>query len=167
MSTPARNTRRAFSLINVLITVAVMAIVAAAVLPSVASGNQVNVTGAAYLIASDLEYAQSLSLATPDDPALVRFDTEAAAYWIARADDPDTPILRANGRDPYRVEFGEGDAAPAGEVAITVAGAVDGAIAFDGFGRLATLNDALVTLTGQHGVRRVRIDADTGVVTIE
>ena len=159
--------RRAFSLINVLITVAVMAIVAAAVLPSIASGNQVNVTGAAYLIASDLEYAQSISLATPDDPALVCFDTAAAAYWIARADDPDTPILRANGRDPYRVAFGEADAAAAADVTITLAGALDDAIAFDGFGRLVTLNDATITLAGQQGVRRVRVDADTGVVTIE
>jgi len=167
MPTPHRRAPRAFSLINLMITIAVMAIVAAAVLPSVASGNQVNVTGAAYLLASDLEYAQSISLAEPDEPALVRFDVDAGAYWIARAGSPDTPILRANGRDPYRVEFGRGDAAAASDVAIALTGAVDDAVAFDGFGRLATPDDAVVTLTGQHGVRRVRIDADTGVVTID
>jgi hypothetical protein len=144
-----------------------MAIVAAAIMPSLASGNQISVMGASYLLASDLEYAQSITLAEPDDPALIRFDTDAGAYWIARADDPDTPIFRSNGRDPYRVVLGEGDAAQVRDVTITLAGAPDDTIAFDGFGRLATLSDAVVTLTSVNGVRRVRIDADTGFVTID
>lgn len=167
MRTSPRAARRAFTLINMLITVAVMAIVAAAIMPSLASGNQISVAGAAYILASDLEYTQSISLAEPDDPAVLRFDLDAGAYWIARADEPDTPILRINGRDPYRVVLGEGDALHAQGVAITLAGAPDDTIAFDGFGRLETLSDAVVTLTSASGVRRVRIDADTGFVVIE
>jgi len=159
--------RRAFSLINMLITVAVMAIVAAAIMPSIASGNQVGVTSAAYLLASDLEYAQSLSLASPEDPAALRVDPAAGAYWIARAASPDEPIMRSNGRDPYRVVLGEGDAAPARGVGIALTGAEDDTVAFDGFGRPTTLEDIAVTLASPDGVRLVRIDADTGAVSID
>lgn len=159
--------RAGFTLINMLITVAVMAIVAAAVMPSLARGNQMNVSGAAYLLASDLEYAQSISLAQPDDPAVLRFDVGAGVYWIARASDPDTPIFRSNGRDPYRVTLGEGEAVQARDVAITLANSPDDTIGFDGFGRLTTAADAVVTLTSAESARTLTVDADTGFVVIE
>lgn len=159
--------RRGFSLINLLITVAIMAIVAAAVTPSIASGNQIGLTSAASLLASDLEYAQSLSLADPENPAMVRFEASEGRYWVSRASNPDTPIPRPVTGEAYVVVLGQGEARHAAGVTMTLSGVVDDRLAFDTMGRLATGSDAAITMSSPSGTRVVRVGASTGFVRID
>lgn len=160
----------AFTLLELLIAVMVMAIVAAMAVPALAPNDGARLSGAATLLASDLEFAQSLSIANPDDLAAVRFDPDdpdGATYWVALSSAPDTPIDRPGTDEPYLVQFGQGDAAQLEGVNLSVTGVSDDTVIFDQFGRLATTDEVMVRLNNAAGRRGVRISAATGFITIE
>ena len=158
---------RGFTLVNLLITIAVMAIVAAVVVPSAAVGGQLGVSSASVILISDLEYAQSLALASPDDPVVVRFDPEHNRYWIALLSDPGAPLVRPGTNDaPYVVEFGVGDSRASSEVVMTLQDIPDSMITFDRFGRLTSGVDAKILLEGSGPARTIEVDAHTGFVRV-
>jgi len=157
---------RGFTLINLLITIAIMAIVAAVVVPSAAVGNQLGVSSASMILASDLEYAQSLSLASPDDPVIVRFEPAKNRYWLALLSDPMAPLVRPGSDRAYIVEFGVGESQASADVAMTLTDVPNEMLIFDKFGRLTSLNDAQITLSGSGPTRTIEVDATTGFVRI-
>jgi hypothetical protein len=119
------------------------------------------------MLASDLEYAQALSLAEPDDPVVLRLDTRVEGYWIARVADPGAPIADASA-DPVVRAFGLGDAAQfAGVDLEIISGATDGWIEFDGFGRLTELAPAVLELRLGDEARRLSVSSSTGFVEIQ
>lgn len=109
--------QRAFTLLEVLVTVSVIAAVAAIVLPMISSTHRVRVMAAASIVASDIELAQVMTIASPNDPMVVRFDPATHTYWLARVSDTETPILRDGTSEPYLVTLGQGRAA--GAVGVT------------------------------------------------
>lgn len=159
---------RAFTLIELMITISVLLIVLLAVMPSMSMGGRTRLVAAAIALASDLEYARSVSISEPADPAVVRFDPEGAGYWLARASDPEQPITRPNG-EPYQVIFGVGDANLLHDVVIALAGAPEdgGAVYFDAFGRRVPAVDANINLGNESGEILVRVVAATGDVVID
>lgn len=164
---PRRAMRRGFTLLNVMMTVAVLAIVLAVSLPAFSSANPGKLVGAAYVLMSDLEYAQSRSMVEPDDLTVVRFDAPSTTYWLAAASDTETPILRPGSNDPYLVQFGVGAAEMLGGVSIALTGETPVALEFDEFGRLSTLGDATIDL-GEAGHKiSLRVSSATGFVEIE
>ena len=147
----------------------ILAVAIGIAVPSLQPNDRARLVSAAGLIASDLEYAQSLSIAMPDDLALVKFDVDnpaGATYWIATVSDPDTPILKPYSDDPYTITFGDGAASEMENVAITLVGAAE-QIVFDSVGRLKPVTDGRVRLTNDGGSLDVAVSAATGFVTIE
>ena len=165
--------RRAFTLVDTLMTVAVLAIIAGLALATMAPTDRTRVVSAAALFAADAEHARTISLTTPDNPGVVRTAADWASYWIARNDTTETEIPKAGGRS-FRVSFGQPPATGMSGVTIRLfsggaAAAGGGGIAsFDGFGRLkGTSTDAVFELALNGATTRVRIVADTGDVKIE
>lgn len=159
-------TRRAFTLVEILITVVVMAIVVAVVVPSLSSNDGARLAGAAGMVASDLEFAQSVALANPSDPGVFKASPDGVSYWIATASDTATPILSTYSNDPYSITFGQGVAAELAGVTISVAEGSD-EVQFDGFGRIAGMADITVTVSNASGSMGIIVKATTGVVEIQ
>lgn len=163
---------RAFTLVDTLMTVAVLAIVAGLALASMAPTDKTRAVSAATLLAADIEHARSLSLILPDNPAVVRTAADGASYWIARNDSTETPVPPSGGRS-FRVVFGQ---APADGMAGVVVGLSSGGAAapggggiirFDGFGRLMGASaDALFELKMGSAASTVRVRFDTGDVSM-
>jgi type II secretory pathway pseudopilin PulG len=164
--TDRRRPRSGFTLVNLMTTVAVIAILAGMTAVSLAPDDRARVVGAAQMLASDLEYAQALSLADPDRPAVLRVDAAGEGYWIARAETPGTPVETPSG-EAYIVILGQEDAATfAGVDLEVVSGATDGWVEFDAFGRLVELSDAVLSVSLNGETRLVRVSASTGFVAI-
>lgn len=159
--------RRGFTLVNLLVAIAVMSLLAGVAAVSMAPDDRARVLGAAEVLASDIEHAQALSLASPDDPVVVRFDAENEGYWLERVSAPDEAMAHSNG-SPYVVIFGQGDAATMRNVDLTIeSGADEGWLEYDAFGRLTTLQDVVIRLTlGDEDVWLVT-SSSTGFVDIE
>jgi len=158
--------RRGVTLMELMISMAIVAIVAVAVLPTLAPEEPMKLVGAATLIASDIEYAQSASLADPGDPIVVVFDKDSSQYWLARTSDTETPITRPSSEEPYLIVFGEGDTRQLASVAISVEGNDGWMIPFDQFGRLDQLDNISVRVSNDAGSMLVSVAATTGSVSI-
>lgn len=171
VSHPRFTARRAcaFTLVELLIAILILAVAIGIAVPALQPNDRARLVSAAGLVASDLEYAQSLSIAQPDERALIKFDPDnpdGATYWIARESDPDTPILKPYSDVPYTVTFGAGAASEMANVSIALIGA-DDQIMFDSVGRLNPVTNVRVRLTNDGGSLDVAVSAATGFVTIE
>lgn len=154
------------TLIDLLMTITVIGIVIAAIAPTLAPQNPVRLIAAGALVVSDIEYAQSATLANPADPTVVRFDTKGLGYWLALESDPDQPIMRPGTTDEYRITFGEGLAASLDGISVDAASIPDFTVTFDAFGRLSTPgNQSVIVYTGDTCVI-IEITDTTGSVRL-
>ncbi len=161
-----RFNNRGFTLINLIVSIAIIAVLAGVVVVTLEPNERARVLGATQMLASDLEYAQALSLAEPSDPVVVRFDAVNNGYWLERVSTPDTPIMRPNGT-PYLIVFGQADAAPYAGVDLAISsGATNGRMEFDGFGRLVELTDAVLALAIADDTMELTASSTTGFVEI-
>lgn len=158
--------KTAFTLIEMLIAMVVMAILAVVIVPALSPEDAVKVVSASHLLATDLEYAQSASLANPSDPVVIVFDDKAPRYWLARASDPDTPIDRPGSGGLYVIEMGVDLAHQLDGIRLEPGNVVDRTIAYDAFGRLNQLNDAFVRVHNHTGEIFVAISSATGDVSV-
>ncbi|MBN4060356.1 prepilin-type N-terminal cleavage/methylation domain-containing protein [Planctomycetaceae bacterium AH-315-I19] len=158
--------RRAFTFVEMMMVVILMAIIAVVVLPNSTADGTVRLVGAVNIVVADIEYAQSLSLAEPGDAALLRFDEILGRYWIALSSDPTTPIARANG-DPYVVTFGAAGGVDLIGIVVDLENEMND-LQYDAFGRLSMLGQRTIRLTSAtSGTMRIVITAETGSVFIE
>lgn len=167
MDAGARTRRCAFTLIDLMMAVAIMALLLVVAIPMLAPTDPVRLIGAATKLSSDIEYAQSVSLADPSDPAMLRVESASSLYFLARRSAPNAPIPHPATGEPYGLVFGTQPGAMFGEVSIEIEGDDEDRVAFDEFGRLAQAEDAWVRLTNESGDLWVRVVAETGSVTIE
>lgn len=156
---------RGFTFVELMITVALLAIAAMVALPSLRPDDPLKVIGAATMLASDIEYAQSATLASPADPTIVQFAEKQPRYWLALESDPATPILRPNGK-PYEVHFGVEGAQYLAGLQVELESDPAGAITFDAFGRLTQTEDARVVVGNPAGALVVTVTSSTGSVSI-
>jgi len=105
--------RKAYTLVEVLITVTIMGMSAAVVVPSMRNGGTLGVQAGARIIVSDLLYAQNEAMAqnatrrvifTPDDNRyrVQRYD-QTEAKWL----DDFNPVLGGNSTNNYTIDFDE------------------------------------------------------------
>lgn len=162
-----RGLRRGILYVDVLVALTIMVLLAAIVLPSFRDDSHIRVVAAAEIVTSDIELAQVMSIASPDDPVVVVFN--ANGYSLAHASDTATPIDRpadANGfgGGAYSIEFGKGRARHAADVAVTVDTAPE-VIAFNGLGALDAPTPVTVRLA--FGTRWIdlAVSPTTGSIT--
>lgn len=147
---------RGFTLLEVLLTVSIIAAVAAIVLPMFNSTNRVRVMAAASILASDIELAQVMTISSPNNPMVVRFDPATHTYWLARASDTETPILRDGSKEPYLVTMGQGRAVGALGVWMTLDEMPGDMLGFNAQGGLADFTS----------VPAIRLDCGGSMITL-
>ena len=163
-----RVTRSAFTLVELMITIAILGILVMAVLPSFQSNEPIQLIAASAIVTSDIEYAQTQTIGNPSDPTTVQFDPVAEQYWLALKSSPTVPILRPDDGEPYVVTWGmDGDELLQGTTVDTVGFVESNVIEFDGFGRLVQLSDLGVKVTNGSGDLYVNVISNTGSVHIK
>ena len=95
-----------FTLFDLMIAITIMAVMAVVLFPRLKDDSQLRVRAASRLLTSDIEVAQVMTISRPQDPVVVRFEPAQGKYWLARASDPATPIIRPGSGYVYVVEFG-------------------------------------------------------------
>jgi prepilin-type N-terminal cleavage/methylation domain-containing protein len=111
---------RAFSLIEMLVALTIVAALASVVAPMFSDDSRLRVMAASSIIASDIELAQVMTIAHPDAPVVVRFQPSLGKYWLAYSASPNTPIAREDTGASYVVTLGEGRARGASGVTLVV-----------------------------------------------
>ncbi len=164
-------TRRAcaFTLVELLIAIAILAVAIGIAVPALQPNDRALLVTAAGQVAADMEYAQSRSIAVPNDATLVKFDPDkrdGATYWVATVSDPDTPVMKPYTTTPHTITFGVGAAADLAGISIELIGVTD-QVVFDSVGRLNPITDVRVRLSNDGGELDVAVSAATGFVTIE
>ena len=160
--------RRAFTLVELLIVLVILAIVAALAMPMAGTISTTRVIAAARLLTADLEYAQQASIADPSDPCVVKVDVDADQYWIARASDVDTAIDNPAGPGTMLVSFGSGRAHTLEGVTVQSADFDgDDELHFDGFGLPDQTTAATVVLSADGFALTVSVDPATGEVSVQ
>jgi Tfp pilus assembly protein FimT len=164
--------RSAFTLVELLILVAVVGIVFGLALPMLGDAQTLRLREAARMLAADFEFAQSESVAHGDDPRLVKFDTAGNRYWVAASSAPDTPVTDPSNQQPLLTVFGSGRASgTAGVTLDDVSLGGDSVLLFDAYGGPDQAADATVRLAVQAAggaqTLTVRVKAGSGEVSVE
>ncbi|MCC6579852.1 MAG: prepilin-type N-terminal cleavage/methylation domain-containing protein [Phycisphaeraceae bacterium] len=163
-------TRRfqAFTLMEVLIVLAVLGIAAAMAVPLLGDTGTTKLRAAAQLLCADLAYAQVESIAHVDDLRFFIVDQANNTYSIAPASAPTVPITNPVGKQPYRVTFGVGAAASqlSGVTINAISLGGDDRIRFGPYGQLDQAANATITLAAAGHTLTVTIDRVTGETTI-
>lgn len=97
-----------FTLIDLLVTMTIIAVMAAVLLPRMNTNGRLRLMAGSRILASDIEMAQIMTISNPAKPIVVKFDPAQSTYWLATSADPDTPIHRPGAAQPYKVVFGSG-----------------------------------------------------------
>jgi hypothetical protein len=121
---------------------------------------------ASRVLASDIELAQVMTIAHPDNPVVVRFDADEPRYWLAYASAPETPIAREDNGDPYDVTFGVGRARSAAGVTFTLDQTPSNTLEFAAHGGLSdfTIAPAIRLACNTRGIQ-LAVSASTGSIT--
>jgi len=161
----ARTATRGFTLLEMLLTVSILATLTALAVPLMADSDRVRVRAAVDVLISDLELAQIMNISFPADPVVVRFDPAGSRYWIADADTPNTPINREDTGEPYLVELGVGRAAMAEGVTLQIADMSGNQVVFNSQGGLNNFSAApIMTLSIEGESISISIAATTGSI---
>jgi hypothetical protein len=161
-----RPTRPGFTFFDLMITITIMALVAAVIVPTFKDDEQLHLIAGSRLLTSDIEMAQLMTISNPEEPVVIRFEPGAGRYWLATADDVDTPIPRPGGSGEYTVQFGVGDARSAAGVSLSLTDVTDSTLAFNAHGGVADFGTAPeIQLT--RGLRWIKltIHPTTGTIT--
>jgi prepilin-type N-terminal cleavage/methylation domain-containing protein len=169
MERDRRKTLPAFTLAEVIIVLMVIGIIAALAIPLYVSAASTQLRTAADVIASDLEYAKSISISTGKSHSVV-FDTSTESYSVKDSDGQVIahPVHIGAG---YIVSFANDNRLSKVDIVSTNFGAA-GTIRFDNVGTPfdgsgASLSNGLIQLRAEGYMLRVKIQSVTGYVSIE
>jgi prepilin-type N-terminal cleavage/methylation domain-containing protein len=139
--------RSAFTAIELMLALVVIAILTIAALPEGDARPAEEGLGAARTLEGDIAYARNLCIARPDQPVVLRVDTAANKYWLARASSPDNPIAHPQSGRPYVVQFGPGGDKAYEHVKLWASDlGASGMISFDSMGNTAHPSGSTVQL---------------------
>jgi Tfp pilus assembly protein FimT len=166
MERQGTRSRRSFTLIDLMVTLTVIVVMAALVVPRFQDDARLRLIGASRMLASDIELAQMMTIANPQDATVVRVQNSTGEYWLASASTPDDPIDRAGIPNGYRVIFGQGDAALAGGVTLLASDLENNTLTFNAQGGIEDLTaEPAVTLMLDSRWITLHIAPTTGVIT--
>ena len=149
-----------------MMTVTVIILMAAVLVPELKDDRQVRVIAASRLLGSDLEMAQVMNITNPQQPIVVRFEPAIGKYWLATAGAPDTPIKRPGTEKDYVVHFGYGEAAGAEAVTMQLAIIQNNKLAFNAHGGIdaMTASPSIKLVYGSRWIK-LTISPITGAIT--
>lgn len=161
-----RAPRPGFTLFDLMVTITIMALMAAVIFPTLKDDEHLHLIAGSRLLASDIEMAQLMTISNPQEPIVVKFDPGAGRYWLATADDADTPIGRPGGTGQYVVQFGMGDARSAAGVSLDLTDVPDDTLAFNPQGGVADFGaePEIQLLRGTRWIK-LAIHPTTGTIT--
>ena len=149
----------AFTLTEMLVVIAILAIVAAVVLPRMVGSTDIQARSAARVMMADLEYAQSVAI-TSQTPITVTFSTAGNSYTVSNASGP---LIHPITKKTYVVELGE----TKGMESVCIASASFGgapSMTFDALG--APDNSGTVTIAAGAHTYLVSVAPVVGRVTV-
>ena len=154
--------RSAFTFVELGIVAVVIMILFVAALPDGDTAAKQQGLELARRFETDVAYARSLSVAQPDDPALIQVDGANNRYWLARASAPTVPILHPWTKKPYLIQTGPGGEDGLEDVTI-VAMDFDGdqVLQFDSLGSTDQDTVALLRLGSGGGEYEVSVSPTT------
>ena len=162
LSDKTTSTRLAFTLLEIIIVIAIIAVAALFAVPMFSQAADVQLRTAANMVAADIEYAKSLAI-TRQQPHSVVFDTVNHAYKVC--DETGTPVA-------HPISFGADPRLKKVRVAaVNFDGAGDNAITFDYLGSPSSatrelLDPGTVTLAADGMTLNITIEPVTGYVSI-
>ncbi|MHC5024479.1 MAG: prepilin-type N-terminal cleavage/methylation domain-containing protein [Planctomycetota bacterium] len=160
--------RPAFTLIEVIVVVTIIAVIMSIVLPKFNDDTKLRLMAAAAILRSDIEYAQVLTISNPKDPVLVRIDASQHEYWLAKVSSDATPIPRPGNGDPYYIKFGDGRAATTGPMDIALVDIDSEKLIFSTYGGvLDPTKSPVIKLTQNKHWVKIYVATTTGTLTEE
>ncbi len=158
--------RRGFTLVELMMTITIIIVAGALVMPKLSDNKQLRLVAAASILTSDIELAQVMTISHPADAVVVRFDPANDQYWLAYADVPDTPIPRSDNGRPYLIVFGQDRARSAVGVSVSLTEVSNNTLAFDAQGGVADI-PAQPVIRLSLGTRFIdlQIASTTGTIT--
>lgn len=156
--------RSAFTVIELAIAAVVVAILTVAAWPDREADDQAKLDSAVSRLESDIEYARSVALTSPSDPAVIKVSLSDDRYWIAKLSAPDVPLTNPSTRMPYIVQLGKGGDASVSNVGISADNFGDQhMLVFDSNGGVKT--DGSVGMEFQLGDRKASVKISPGSAT--
>lgn len=151
--------RSAFSLVELLIVILVIAICAAVVVPMAAGTDDLQVVSAARIVASDLQYAQNAAISS-QQPVTVIFTPATETYSLSNASGP---LIHPMTKEAWTVNLAD----QSGFDKVDMASASFGSGASVEFDEMGSPDNAgTVTLQSGAHVYTVSVAAATGKVTV-
>lgn len=160
--------RRAFTVVELVIVMLIIGIAATLVLPQFGTTDTARLIMASRLLAADIEFAQSESIAHPDDRRVIKVDQSGNRYWIAKVSDVNTAIADPAGGGTMLVAFGSGRAHEL--TGVTIQGYAlggDDELRFDAYGQPDQTTTATITLAIAGGTMTVSVASGSGEVTVQ
>ena len=155
-------------MVEMVMVVMLIGLMALFAVPMIRNGQPGSVHAAAVILRSDIERAQVMALAHPDQRIAVRFDSDGGGWQLVDADSPDTPLLDEINGSPISLRLGNGRGQVAQGVQLESTGLSQDLLVFDALGGLEIPGPPrLLKLRNESHATTVRISASTGWITIE
>lgn len=157
---PSVTVVRAFTLIELLLVMAIIGVVLGMAAPLLSGSNASRIRDAARLLAADLDVARTESIVHADSLRRVVLDEDGGGYQITTGDGSQ-PVTDPVSKNPYAVRFGSGRAQQLhGTTIVSHNLGVDRELEFGIYGETDRATDATMTL--DCGGYRVTVTVDAG-----
>ncbi|MEN6505779.1 MAG: GspH/FimT family protein [Planctomycetaceae bacterium] len=150
---------RAFTMVEILVVVIILAIAAAIVVPMAINTGDLQAASGAQMLTADLQYAQNMAITT-QQPVTVTFNATANSYTLSNASGT---LIHPIKKTAYVVDFDTTDGLSNLRL-ISASFASAPTVTFDELG--APNNAGVVTLRAGASILRVNVAAATGRITV-
>ena len=150
---------KAFTLLELMVVVVIMAIMGAMIVPMIAGAGEMQALSAARIIATDIQYAQNVAI-TMQTPVTVQFDASADKYTLSNASGP---LKHPMTNKDYVVDFQTREDFEQLNIA-TVSFDGDASLVFDELGSPDA--GGSVTVLGGSQMYRIDVTSVTGTVNV-
>ena len=159
--------RLGFTLVEMMITVAIMGIAASIIMPALSNTDYSVVQAGASLMVADFDFAQTMAISDPTDMTVVKFDTNNARWWVAPYSTPDTPFVKPYSTETYDTTMGAGRAYLATGVTFSLTDVTNNMIVYNAFGQLNQATNPVITLTYGSASGTILFDSETGFLKVK